>query len=357
MKVTIVGGWSNNFEGHEAWNLKITQSTLSRFTEACRLIGKGLAQRRHTIVVGSDSHNSADYHVVQGFLSQYTDREASGPLIHLIQGIHSEGDLYTSERTSEKHGRLFQGIPSRSSGEKPRAAEKILAVRDADALIAIGGLNDTYVAGVAALVARKPVVPIASFGGASLQLWHAIHMLGYIKDNIDLDRLADEIWNPNLVDAAFRFGGLDRPRIFLGSSGKAKAIAVAIRDYLESLGFNIIYWETDFEPSQVILDELRAASFSCKYAIFLLTPDDQIAGEKPRWVPRDNVVFEVGYFINALGKEKTRVIVQEGVSVLADYGGHIYIPLPRTADVSAIKERLREFLSSDIQDEASTTPV
>jgi predicted nucleotide-binding protein len=104
----------------------------------------------------------------------------------------------------------------------------------------------------------------------------------------------------------------DRPRVFLGSCSKAHDLASAIRWYVESLGFKVIYWKSDFEPGQVILDEIRAASFSCKYAMFLLTPDDQIAGDDPTWVPRDNVVFEAGYFINALGKERTLIIVQEG---------------------------------------------
>ena len=82
--------------------------------------------------------------------------------------------------------------------------------------------------------------------------------------------------------------------------------------------------------------------------MFLLTPDDEIAGDNSRWVPRDNVIFEVGYFINALGKHRTAVIVQKPVDVLADYGGHIYYQLPETGDISAIELQLREFLSADL---------
>jgi predicted nucleotide-binding protein len=164
----------------------------------------------------------------------------------------------------------------------------------------------------------------------------------------DFKRLSEQIWSADLVDAALRFGGLDRPRVFLGSCSKAHDLASAIRWYVESLGFKVIYWKSDFEPGQVILDEIRAASFSCKYAMFLLTPDDQIAGDDPTWVPRDNVVFEAGYFINALGKERTLIIVQEGTKVLADYGGHISIPLSKKADVSSIAPDLRRFLSSDL---------
>jgi len=349
VKVTIVGGWSEEPRANEDWELNLSDpSTQKTFQQACHLIGRRLAEKRHTIVVGSDKPNSADRYVVQGFLSQFENQEASNPLIHLIQGIHSEKELFATERTSPKQRKLFLGSFSPFSGQRPRAAEKILSIKGSDALIAIGGLTDTYVAGVAALVARKPVVPIACFGGASLQLWRAVNMLGNGRDTEDFMRLSDEIWNADLVDSALRFGGLDRPRVFLGSCGKAHDIASAIRAYVESLGFNVTYWKSDFEPGEVILDEIRAASFSCKYAIFLLTPDDQIVGDDPQWVPRDNVVFEVGFFINAIGKERTLILVQEGTKVLADYGGHIYIPFSEERDVSSIAPELRRFLSSDL---------
>jgi predicted nucleotide-binding protein len=95
------------------------------------------------------------------------------------------------------------------------------------------------------------------------------------------------------------------------------------------MGFRVTYWKTGFESGQVILDQLLEASFSCKYAILLLTPDEELARDASRRVPSANVSFELGFFINALGKERTRAIVQEGTEVLADYGGHIFISLPK----------------------------
>lgn len=164
----------------------------------------------------------------------------------------------------------------------------------------------------------------------------------------DFKRLSDEIWRDDLIDAAFRFGGLDSTRVFLGSCGRAHATASKIKKYVETLGLNVIFWEDDFEPGRFILDEIREASFSCKYAILLLTKDDQIGGEQARWVPRDNVVFEVGYFINAFGMDRTRVIVENGTKVLADYGGIIYVSLPDITDISTIKGNLRKFLYADL---------
>ena len=349
MKVTIVGGWSTNVSDHAGWDLRLDdEPSRQAFAGACEMIGRRLAEKGHTVVVGSDEENSADYHVVQGFLAAFEARDAPEPRIRLIQGIEGEGGLYPEARASERHGRLFQGIPSRLSGARPRAAEKILALNEADALIALGGLEATYVAGIAALAARKPVIPIASFGGAALQLWRALPLLREVGDRRDLDRLADEAWGPAVADAAFRFGGLDRPRVFLGSSGRADALARALVALVEGMGFDVVFWRTDFRPTRGILDELREAAFTCKYALFLLTPDDLIAGDAGRRVPRDNVVFEAGFFLSALGQGRTALVVQRGVGVLADYQGHIWIDLPEAGDVSAAEPGLRRFLAEDL---------
>ncbi|MGQ0649337.1 MAG: TIR domain-containing protein [Gemmatimonadaceae bacterium] len=346
--MAIVGGWSQKKKENAAWDLNLSNERNATLIQACKDVGRRLAEKRHTVIVGSDEPNSADRHVVAGMLTALQDSDAPEPLIHLIQGIHGEGDLYAEQRQSERDHKFFTASNSRSPGQTPRAAEKILAVKDADALIAIGGLEATYVAGIAALVARKTVVPIASFHGAALQLWHAANFLGNGRDSDDFQRLSDEVWHADLLDAAFRFGGLDQPRVFLGSSGKARETALKLKECIESLGFNVLYWETGFESGRVILDQIQAASFSCKYAVLLLTPDEQIAGETSRWLPRDNVLFELGYFISALGADCVRAIVQEGTTVLADYGGHIYISLKREAAVSSIENDLRRFLSADL---------
>jgi len=353
MKVTIVGGWSDVPQDNEDWQLDV--SDREAFIAACEAIGRRLAKNQHAIVVGNDKDNSADRHVVRGFLSEFERQEAPKPLVYLIEGIQGSGHLYPEERKSDKYRKLFLGSSSPFSGQRPRAADKILSTREADALVAIGGLNDTYVAGVAAILANKPVLPFASFGGASLQLWRALHMLSRRELTDDFSKLSDQTWDEELIDAAFRFGGLDRPGIFLGSSGKADRIASAIKSVLDDMGFRVTYWKTDFESGQVILDQLRQASFSCKYAILLLTPDESFAGNVSRRVPSGNVLFELGYFINALGKERTRAIVQQGTEVLADYGGHIFIPLPTEADVSAIEPELQKFLSSDLPQQNAVT--
>jgi len=123
---------------------------------------------------------------------------------------------------------------------------------------------------------------------------------------------------------------------------------------LQRLGCEVCFWSRDFQMGRVILDEIRAASFACKYAIVLLTPDDRMSGRPSRWLPRGNVLFELGYFLNALGTTRTLVVAQKGVEIPADYSGYIYTQFSGPKDLSAVNRKLKEALAQDIGPSIST---
>ena len=66
------------------------------------------------------------------------------------------------------------------------------------------------------------------------------------------------------------------------------------------------------------------------YAIVLLTPDDagSLQGDendlKPR--ARQNVIFELGFFIGRLGRERVCALTKGDVEIPSDYAGIEYIP-------------------------------
>ena len=67
------------------------------------------------------------------------------------------------------------------------------------------------------------------------------------------------------------------------------------------------------------------------FAVVLLTPDDigrlqDDAGDfRPR--ARQNVIFEFGYFIGKLGRERVCALVKGNVERPSDYDGVVYVPL------------------------------
>jgi Predicted nucleotide-binding protein containing TIR-like domain len=137
------------------------------------------------------------------------------------------------------------------------------------------------------------------------------------------------------------------PDVFLGYCSSAKDTANSIMLYLErDLKLKVLEYSTDFTPGRSILEEIGKATRISPCGIFLFTKDDQFMGSEGHAAPRDNVIFEAGYFMHAKGKEQVLIIREEGAKMPADLGGVIYILLKDRNDVSSIHTQLRHFLEN-----------
>jgi hypothetical protein len=141
----------------------------------------------------------------------------------------------------------------------------------------------------------------------------------------------------------------DMDDLFLAYSSKARATANDIGKFLSSRGVSVRDWEVDFAPGATILDELLDASKSCLGAIMLLTKDDELLlGEESHAAPRDNVIFEMGLFMEAKGRERVLVVREEGAKMPADIGGGIYLSLQNRDDITPIHSKLLDFIEKRI---------
>jgi hypothetical protein len=139
-----------------------------------------------------------------------------------------------------------------------------------------------------------------------------------------------------------------RRDVFLGYCSKARDTANAVNLFLTKLGVSVLDW-ADFSAGGNILDEIERASSICTSGIFLFTQDDTLeeaAGD--RAAPRDNVVFEAGYFTQSKGRQRVLVIRENGTKMPADIGGNIYLPLADRRDISSIETQLRSFIEKRI---------
>jgi hypothetical protein len=136
--------------------------------------------------------------------------------------------------------------------------------------------------------------------------------------------------------------------VFLAFSTKGRETANDIANFLSNRGVSVLNWELDFAPGSVILDELVEASKSCLGAIMLLTKDDNLIGEENYAAPRDNVIFEMGMFMEAKGRERVLVVREEGAKMPADIGGGIYLPLKDRRDIAPIQIKLLDFIGKRI---------
>ena len=139
-----------------------------------------------------------------------------------------------------------------------------------------------------------------------------------------------------------------RRDVFLGYCSKSAGVAAQIQLLLVKHGATVRNWAVDFRMGSSILNEIEKARAACTCGVFLFSEDDPLEDKTGGAAPRDNVVFEAGYFMSSKGPERTLIIRHGEAKMPADLGGAIYVHLPKTTDVSAIEGRLSDFLSLNL---------
>jgi predicted nucleotide-binding protein len=101
----------------------------------------------------------------------------------------------------------------------------------------------------------------------------------------------------------------DQPRLFIASSSEGLHVAEAVLIKLEHEG-RVKLWDNAFDLSSVTINSLAARAKDTDFAVFVFHRDDKsyIRGNIYN-VVRDNVLFELGLFVGALGIEKCFILV------------------------------------------------
>jgi hypothetical protein len=152
-------------------------------------------------------------------------------------------------------------------------------------------------------------------------------------------RNAFEYWREDLTK---------RRDVFLGYCGSSTGTAQNLKRFLEKdVGATVLDWRTDFAPGRTILQQIEEAAARCSAGIFLFTKDDILTGDAhaDKAVPRDNVIFEAGYFVNSKGKDHVLIVRQVGTKLPADLGGDIYASLEDKADIGPVEEQVLRFVA------------
>ena len=102
---------------------------------------------------------------------------------------------------------------------------------------------------------------------------------------------------------------MSKPRIFIGSSVESLPVAEAIHLNLEH-DMEITLWRAGtFSLSNQTVDDLIAKACWVDFGLFVFTPDDiALIRNSKHSVTRDNVVFELGLFIGALGRKRCFIL-------------------------------------------------
>jgi CRP/FNR family cyclic AMP-dependent transcriptional regulator len=103
----------------------------------------------------------------------------------------------------------------------------------------------------------------------------------------------------------------EKVRVFVISSIEALPVARAIENAFAHDPFATIVWANGvFRVTNYTLESLENELDRCDFAVAIAHPDDQTKVRDEDWpTPRDNVVFELGFFMGHLGR--SRAILME----------------------------------------------
>jgi predicted nucleotide-binding protein len=104
----------------------------------------------------------------------------------------------------------------------------------------------------------------------------------------------------------------------------------SVARFLDKLDLESIILHERPNKGRTLITKFREESADIGFAVVLMTPDDQggkagQADTQPR--ARQNVVFELGFFIGALGPERVAALVKGDIERPSDFDGVVYIDL------------------------------
>lgn len=170
----------------------------------------------------------------------------------------------------------------------------------------------------------------------------------------DFTRIADRepvLWRRLAVTTACRLRERNKfhstprsePAVFIGSSSEGLGIAESIhKSLLKRRCVPKLWSEGVFECSYTAIETLIQIAKNIDCAIIVLSPDDVTnSRKKAAQAPRDNIVFELGLFMGAIGRERTFIVAPRGIA--------LKIPTDLLGVTQLKYDNRRNFLSSSLK--------
>ncbi len=120
----------------------------------------------------------------------------------------------------------------------------------------------------------------------------------------------------------------DTNKIFI-VHGRDESPKSMVARFLENLGLEPVILAEQPSRGRTIIEKFEQHA-QVGFAIALLTPDDagSLQGDENNLNPRarQNVIFELGFFIGRIGRERVCALTKGDVEIPSDYAGVVYIP-------------------------------
>ena len=112
--------------------------------------------------------------------------------------------------------------------------------------------------------------------------------------------------------------------------GHDEAAKHELARFLKQLDLDPVLLGEQPSRSNTVIEKLEEYAAAVSYAVALLTADDvgsprQESTTQPR--ARQNVIFELGYFIGQLGRDHVCALTKGKPEILSNYSGVVYVPM------------------------------
>ena len=127
-----------------------------------------------------------------------------------------------------------------------------------------------------------------------------------------------------------------RRKVFISHGHDEEAITT-VAEFVENLGLKVTVLGAQPSNDLTIIENLDRYADDTGFAIALLTPDDvgALKDEADRQLnprARQNVLFELGYFIGKLNPNQVCLLYKEGVELPLGIRDVAYVPMDSTDD-------------------------
>lgn len=122
-----------------------------------------------------------------------------------------------------------------------------------------------------------------------------------------------------------------RSKVFISFGHDEEAITTVAK-FVENLGLEATVLDEQPNNGLTVIENLEKYADDTEFAIALLTPDDvgalkDEAGRQLNPRARQNVIFELGYFIGKLNPNRVCLLYKEGVELPSNIPDVVYVPM------------------------------
>jgi predicted nucleotide-binding protein len=159
------------------------------------------------------------------------------------------------------------------------------------------------------------------------------------------ERIADaEPIVATMASTSSQTSAFDPSKVFV-VHGHDNAPKAEVARFIEKLRFKAVILHEQPNKGRSLITKFREEAENVGFAVVLMTPDDlgkdaEAADLSPR--ARQNVVFELGFFIGKLGPERVAALVKGDVEKPSDFDGVAYISLDRDDWQTKLAQELQE---------------